>query len=87
MGELVASWLGPAPEIIEDAALAPGQVRILLGPEFNYIDDPSTGDGTTTTTTPQAAPGATPAGPPMVTTTTFPGGWSPTAPPSGVTCS
>ena len=86
MGELVASWLGPAPELVEDGALPPGHVRIVLGPEFNYIDDPSSGDEATTTTTTPPAPGTPGGGPALVTTTTFPGGWSPGAPPAGVSC-
>ncbi len=89
MAELVAAWIGPDPEIVEDAALPPGQVRLVLAPEFDYIDDPANGDEGTTTTVPpaaQAAPGATDAGLPVVTTTTFPGGWSPDAPPVGLTC-
>lgn len=89
MAELVAAWIGPDPEIVEDAELGPGQVRLVLAPEFDYIDDPANSDDTTTTTVPasaEAAPGSDPTGPPVVTTTTFPGGWSPDAPPAGITC-
>ena len=89
MGELVARWLGPAPEVREDPALAEGQVRVVLGPEFSTVDDPGKGgDTTTTTTAPPAAPapGAATAEPPPIPTTTFPGGWTPTAPPAGIVC-
>ncbi len=90
MAELVGAWIGPAPEIVEDATLPPGHVRLVLAPEFDFIDDPANSDEAATTTTAppsaSAAPGSTPAGPPVVTTTTYPGGWSPDAPPAGITC-
>ncbi len=71
MATLVASWLGPEPEIVEDEDLSPGEVRVELGEDFKSVSEPSSesadgagesagesGDGDTTTAPPESEPGA-----------------------------
>lgn len=41
MATLVASWLGPSPQITEDADLAPGEVDVEIGADFRTIAEPS----------------------------------------------
>ncbi len=56
MAELVASWLGPAPRIVEDEALQPGHVSVTLGPDFDSIaepEQPSEGSSTSSTAEPE----------------------------------
>jgi LCP family protein required for cell wall assembly len=89
--ELVASWLGPEPELVEEDESAPGTVRIELGADFSTVGEPDeaavepgpTEDTTPTTTAADATdvPAA-----PATTTTTTPG-WTPGVAPPGVTCS
>jgi hypothetical protein len=80
MAELVATWLSPSAELVEDPDLQPAHVRVTLGADFERVAAP---DETTPTT---AAPveGAEP-GVPATTTTTQPG-WTPGQAPVGVTC-
>lgn len=90
MGELVAAWLGPAPELEEDVSLAQGKVVVVLGSNFKSVSKPHAAPGTTAATTAvpathsggTAAPGSVA---PATTTTTEPG-WSPGAAPAGVSC-
>lgn len=49
--ELVAGWLGPAPQLKQDRSLEPGHVEVTLGQEFEHVDEPST----TTTAPPEPA--------------------------------
>ncbi|MCB1272200.1 MAG: LCP family protein [Microthrixaceae bacterium] len=94
MGELVAAWLGPDPELLEDDSLDPGQVVVVLGADFEHVGEPEedpladgsagdaasgTADGSGTATTGSSQPGTT------TTTTTVPG-WTPGVPPEGVEC-
>ncbi len=90
MGELVAGWLGPAPEVVEDETLTAGTVVVRLGSEFEQAFSPDTSaeaeesesaasvptDSTGSTATPTTAP---------TTTTTVPG-WTPGVAPEGVDC-
>ncbi len=101
MAQLVASWLGPTPGILEDEDLSPGQVTIELGSDFRTVAEPpevnEPADTTNTTTAPVTAPaegpvgagdgsaGSTTAGPSTTTTTTQPG-WAPGVAPEGVVC-
>lgn len=97
--ELVASWLGPEPELVEDDESDPGTVRVELGQDFATVSEPDE------STTPRAGsaepPGASDpsgssdatgsSGPTAstttstTTTTTMPG-WTPGVPPPGVSC-
>ncbi len=92
MGELVAAWLGPAPELEEDAALAPGKVVVTIGANFKTVSKPdatpSTSAAATSSTAAHGAtvPGGGPAASTPPTTTTTEPGWSPGAAPSGVSC-
>lgn len=52
LAELVAGWLGPAPELKQDRSLEPGHVEVTLGQEFKHVDEPAP----TTTTTPGPTP-------------------------------
>ncbi len=84
MGELVAAWLGPSPELQEDDGLAPGRVTVTIGDDFDRIAEP---DPSSTTSAPtgsgESASGDGTA--PATTTTTEPG-WTPGSPPEGVSC-
>lgn len=82
MAELVARWLSPAAELVEDPDLAPATVSVVLGADFASVSEPGT---TPTTTVP--APTEPGAGAAATTTTTTQPGWVPTQPPQGVTCS
>ncbi len=44
MGELVASWLGPDPELVEDDSLDDGQVVVTLGEDFERVGEPADTD-------------------------------------------
>ena len=41
MAALVADWLGPSPQIVEDDALGPGEVSVELGRDFRTVAEPS----------------------------------------------
>lgn len=88
MGELVAAWLGPDPEVEEDPDLPEGVVRVVLGEDFERVGEPAEEPATTTTSEPAPGASADPselAGPATTTTTTTPG-WLPEAAPEGVSC-
>ncbi len=53
MGELVAGWLGPTPELVEDEDVEPGTVVVRLGPDFERVFEPDEvpDAGTTTDST------------------------------------
>ena len=97
MATLVASWLGPAPQIREDDDLDPGQVSVELGSDFRTVAEPpsepeaedSAEETTTTTALPGAAAdsngGSSQSGSASTTTTTVPG-WTPGVAPEGVEC-
>lgn len=85
--ELVASWLGPEPELVEEDESAPGTVRVELGADFRTVgapDDAELPEATTTTAAP--ATDDSTAAAPATTTTTTPG-WTPGVAPPGITCS
>lgn len=48
MGELVAGWLGPDPEVEEDDSLDAGEVVVTLGSDFETVAEPEEGSGTGT---------------------------------------
>ena len=86
--ELVASWIGPAPRLVEEDESAPGTLRIELGADFETVAEPAP---------PPESPGARAGegGEPVddgdgpdraATTTTTTPGWSPGSPPPGVRC-
>lgn len=91
MGELVAAWLGPAPELEEDPALGPGKVVVEIGANFKTVAKPDAAPAGSVAEPPAAVGHGTPAAAgsatstPASTTTTEPG-WSPGAAPSGVSC-
>ncbi len=91
MAELVASWLGPEPELRENKKLHQGEVAVVLGQDFESVgepDDPAPAVETTTTeppTTDSSGDGVATTSPPL-TTTTQPG-WTPGQAPEGITCS
>ena len=91
MGELVATWLSPDVELVEDDDLEPAHVRVVLGADFAGVAEPDETPSTTvapSTTAPAADGGeGEAAGAPSTTTTTAPPGWTPGQAPQGVSCS
>ena len=99
MAELVAAWLSPSAEVVEDGSLEQATVRVTLGRDFAHVAEPdetaiSDGEGAVADETVVSAPGAPDAQdgtdggaaePPPATTTTQPG-WVPGVAPAGVTC-
>lgn len=84
MAELVATWLGPSPELEQDDDLDAGQVTVTIGDDFERVVEP---EATQVAPVP-AGPGEAASGdgdPPTTTTTTEPG-WTPGVAPVGVTC-
>lgn len=84
MAELVAGWLGPNPELKEDADLGAGRVSITIGDDFATVSEPAGQPASTAPSAPgtgEAAGGETP-----TTTTTTEPGWTPGATPAGVSC-
>jgi LCP family protein required for cell wall assembly len=86
MGELVAGWLDPAPEVQEDADLEPGTVVVRIGPDFQHVFEPDEAPETTTTAPDTTETSAAGGNTPTTTTTTAPG-WTPGVAPQGVSCS
>jgi hypothetical protein len=88
MGELVASWLSPEVELVEDEDLTPAHVMVVLGADFAGVAEPDEVPATTTTTPPVAdgVGAGEAAGPASTTTTTTAPGWTPGQAPQGVTC-
>jgi len=85
MGELVAAWIAPAPEMEEDRRLTPGRVVVTLGADFEHVSEPAEAAGSDGDQSPPSAESSTSQSTPASTTTTEPG-WTPGAPPAGVTC-
>jgi polyisoprenyl-teichoic acid--peptidoglycan teichoic acid transferase len=94
MGELVAAWIGPSPELKEDKALAPGTVVVDIGADFSSVSEPAGTTGAPSTSAPtgssstgssSTASTGSSGSTPTTTTTTEPG-WTPGTPPAGVTC-
>ena len=88
MGAMVASWLGPAPDLHEDKTLPPSTVRITIGSDFQHVSKPTAGSTSTapaTTARPTTGSTATASTAAGVTTTT-PTGWTPGVAPAGVPC-
>jgi polyisoprenyl-teichoic acid--peptidoglycan teichoic acid transferase len=86
MAALVAGWLHPSPEIVEDDEVPAGAVRVTLGRDFDSVYEPSTDPDPPAAPTPETpTPPAAGATPVTVTTTTQPG-WVPGTPPAGVSC-
>jgi hypothetical protein len=88
MAELVAAWLTPAPEIVEDRDLEPGRVRVTLGPDFDAISEPAPDAAGTAATEPTGVgPNSSDtAETTTTTTTTTVPGWTPGSAPQGVSC-
>ena len=88
MGELVADWLGPAPEVVEDETLTAGTVVVRLGSEFEQAFSPDTSaeaeESGSVASVPADSTDSTPTTAPT-TTTTVPG-WTPGVAPEGVDC-
>lgn len=80
MAELVAGWLSPTAELVEDPDLQPAHVRVTLGADFERVAAPDETTPTTAAPTEGGDPGV-----PATTTTTQPG-WTPGQAPVGVTC-
>lgn len=89
MARLVAAWLHPDAELVEDDDLGAGVVRVTLGADFESVFDPGEVDlvatTTTTTTVPVSGGEIAETTVPATTTTTQPG-WVPGTPPAGVSC-
>lgn len=99
MAELAAAWLGPDPELAEVADVEPGNVRIVLGADFERVAEPSdeeasNADGSRGTEDAadgqmdvgEADPSEAATPPTVTTTTTTVPGWTPSQPPEGVSC-
>jgi len=88
MAELVAGWLSPEAEVVEDPKLPAGTVRVTLGSDFDRVAEPDGAPATTTTAAPETSssdPEATDTTTPATTTTTQPG-WQPGTAPEGTSC-
>ncbi|MEZ5238417.1 MAG: LCP family protein [Microthrixaceae bacterium] len=97
MGDLVAAWLGPDPDVEEDDSLDPGQVVVVLGSDFEHVGEPEEtevgsggGDAAEEASSSSGEPkddSAGSAGPSSTTTTTTTTpGWTPGVAPKGVKC-
>jgi len=92
MAELVAGWLGPDPEIVEDPSLPPGEVLVVLGRSFERVAEPSEGPGSADLggvdgdQPDPVSPNGAAVGSASATTTTVPPGWAPGVAPEGVEC-
>ncbi len=85
MGELVAGWLGPTPEVVEDESLTAGTVVVRLGSDFERVFSPAeVEEPQSVTSGPTDSTGSTPTTT-STTTTTVPG-WTPGVAPEGVDC-
>ena len=89
MAKLVAAWLGPDPELVQDKSLPAGSVSVTLGSDFKTVSKPSgsADGGTSPAAAPVPAPTSGPTSTPSATTTTTEPGWTPGVAPKGVDCS
>lgn len=91
MAELVAGWLGPAPELREDESLDAGEVKVVLGKDFESVGEPDDQPGDERPSTAgepadQAEPHGDGSSTASDTTTTTQPGWTPGKAPEGISC-
>lgn len=90
MGEMVARWLGPEPELRENKKLSQGEVAVVLGEDFESVGEPE--DAPPVTEAPATEAPSDDSAPDDSTVTTTPAptttqpGWTPGQPPEGITC-
>lgn len=98
MGRLVAAWLGPAAELVEDGSLDAATVRVTLGSDFEHVTEPAAGALEVASEPPETIPdtsdpsgevagaGSGTAVPTTVAPPTTQPGWVPGTPPAGISC-